>query len=127
TADWAVHQIQNSYDLTLVGNKYIDCFLSAGLSPHRVHHVLPFQKSGFANIASEAIVREEAAKLGLPWQEPKNFFCDRLPAMTSYYLLTPSRQAQEEHLGIFKEHCNLKALHTSLLYIYRGFMGVGSI
>jgi hypothetical protein len=125
--DWAVQQIRNSYDLTMVGNKYIDCFLSAGLSPHRVHHVLPFQKSGFANIASEAIVREEAAKLGVAWDEPKNFFCDRMPIMARYYLLTPSRQAREENLSVLREHLNLKALRTSALYIYRGFIGVGSI
>ena len=50
--DWAVFQIKTAYDLTMVGNKYIDCFLSAGLSPHRVHHVLPYQRSGFANIVS---------------------------------------------------------------------------
>lgn len=44
SGDWGIFQIKNSYDLTMIGNKYIDCFLSAGLSPHRVHHVLPYQK-----------------------------------------------------------------------------------
>ncbi|WP_407818222.1 hypothetical protein, partial [Staphylococcus aureus] len=32
--DWAAQQIVLSYDLTIVGNRWIDLFLSAGLSPH---------------------------------------------------------------------------------------------
>lgn len=125
--DWAVFQIKTAYDLTMVGNKYIDCFLSAGLSPHRVHHVLPYQKSGFANIVSEEIVREEAAKFDLPWYAPKNFFIDRLPLMARYYLLSPSRQADEQGLGLWREHVNPLALKSAIAYIYKGFIGVGSI
>jgi hypothetical protein len=125
--DWAVFQIKTAYDLTMVGNKYIDCFLSAGLSPHRVHHVLPYQRSGFANIASEDIVREEAAKFNLPWHPPKNFFLERLPMMVRHYLLSPSRQAKEQKLNLWKEHLNPLALKTSFVYIYKGFIGIGSI
>ncbi|MGP1386001.1 MAG: cytochrome b5 domain-containing protein [Thainema sp.] len=126
-SDWAVWQIQTSYDLTMIGNKYVDCFLSAGLSPHRVHHVLPYQRSGFANIISEDIVREEAAKFNLPWHPPKNFFCDRLPLMSRHYLLSPSRQAKEENLNIWQEHFNPLALKTAVTYVYKGFIGIGSI
>jgi hypothetical protein len=125
--DWAVLQIKNSYDLTMIGNKYIDCFLSAGLSPHRVHHVLPFQKSGFANIVSEDIVREEAAKFDVAWLPPKNFFVDRLPILTKHYLFTPSRMAQDNNFGLLKEHLHPKALRTTVEYILTGFAGVGSI
>lgn len=125
--DWAVFQIENAYDLTMIGNKYIDCFLSAGLSPHRVHHVLPFQKSGFANIASEAIVQEEAEKFGVAWLPPKNFFVHRLPVMARYYLLSPSRLAQQENLNVFQEHFRLQALTDAVSYVYKGFIGVGSI
>ncbi len=50
--DWGVFQIQNSFDMSVVGNQYIDTFLTAGLGCHRVHHVLPGQRSGFANIVS---------------------------------------------------------------------------
>ncbi len=39
--DWAVFQISNSIDMAVVGNQYIDCFLTAGLGCHRVHHLLP--------------------------------------------------------------------------------------
>jgi hypothetical protein len=125
--DWAVLQIQNSYDLTMTGNKYIDCFLSAGLSPHRVHHVLPGQRSGFANIISEDIVREEAAKFDLPWYAPKNFFIDRLPILTRHYLGVPSRMAQAQNFGVWQEHFHPQALLTTADYIIKGFAGIGSI
>ena len=125
--DWAVFQINQAYDLKIVGNKYIDCFLSAGLSPHRVHHVLPYQKSGFANIISEDIVREEAAKVGVTWFSPRSFFSDRLPTMAKHYLLSPSRSAKAQKLGFLQEHLQPQALRTSLNYLYLGFMGVGSI
>ena len=125
--DWAVLQIQNSYDLTIIGNKYLDCFLSAGLSPHRVHHVLPQQKSGFANIISEDIVKEEAKKLGVEWLEAKNFFSDRLPSLIKYYLAVPSRMAQENNLGLLQEHCHPQALIKTLDYLIKGWTGIGSI
>jgi hypothetical protein len=125
--DWAAFQIRNSYDLTMIGNKYVDCFLSAGLSPHRVHHVLPFQRSGFANIASEAIVRDEAEKMGIEWLQPKNFFSDRLPIMAKHYLFSPSRLAKEKDLNVLAEHLNPQALRTSAQYIVKGVIGIGSI
>lgn len=125
--DWAVSQIKNSYDLTMIGNKYIDCFLSAGLSPHRVHHVLPYQKSGFANIISEDIVREETEKFNVAWLPPQNFFLDRLPILANHYLFSPSRMAQEKNLGLFKEHLHPQALRTTVDYILKGFAGIGSI
>ena len=125
--DWAVEQIKNSYDLTMIGNKYIDCFISAGLSPHRVHHVLPQQKSGFANIFSEQIVKQEAQKFGLEWLPPKNFFLDRLPALSKYYLAVPSRRAKEKNLGLFREHFAPQAFLTTIDYIIKGWVGIGSI
>ena len=125
--DWVALQIKNSYDLTMVGNKYIDCFLSAGLSPHRVHHALPYQKSGFANIISEDIVREEAEKFGIVWLKPKNFFLDRLPILTKHYLFSPSRMAQENNFGLLKEHFHPEALKTTVDYVLKGFAGIGSI
>ncbi|WP_256875032.1 cytochrome b5 domain-containing protein [Nostoc sp. C052] len=125
--DWAVSQIRNSYDLTMIGNKYIDCFLSAGLSPHRVHHVLPYQKSGFANIISEDIVREEAEKFNVVWSKPKNFFFDRLPILVTHYLLGPSRSAKENNFGLLKEHFHPQQLMTSAKYVIQGFLGIGSI
>ncbi|MGB8686483.1 MAG: hypothetical protein WCD53_03985, partial [Microcoleus sp.] len=125
--DWAVLQIKNAYDLTMIGNKYIDCFLSAGLASHRVHHTLPYQKSGFANIISEEIVREEAEKLNVVWLAPKNFFVERLPISIKCYLFSPSRMAKENNFGIIKEHLHPQQLLTSLKYVIKGFSGFNSI
>ncbi len=91
--DWAAQQIGLSYDLTVVGNRWIDLFLSAGLSPHRVHHVLPWQGSGFANIASEQTVKEVCAQVGIAWQRPRNLLFDRFPAVMKHYLLCPAKPA----------------------------------
>lgn len=54
--------------MSVFGNPYIDVFLTAGLGCHRAHHVLPGQKSGFSNILTEPIVREEYEKKGHTWK-----------------------------------------------------------
>jgi hypothetical protein len=89
--DWAAQQICLSYDLSVVGNRWVDIFLSAGLSPHRVHHVLPWQGSGFANLASEATVREVCAQVGIGWDRPRNLIVERFPAVMKHYLLCPAK------------------------------------
>lgn len=71
--DWGVFQVVNSTDMSVTGNKYIDCFLTAGLGTHRAHHLLPGQKSGFANIITEPIVKEECEKRGMKWLPYQNF------------------------------------------------------
>jgi fatty acid desaturase len=91
--DWAAQQIGLSYDLTVVGNRWIDLFLSAGLSPHRVHHVLPWQGSGFANLASEQTVKEVCEQVGIAWQRPRNLLFNRFPAVMKHYLLCPAKLA----------------------------------
>jgi hypothetical protein len=91
--DWAANQICLSYDLSVVGNRWIDLFLSAGLSPHRVHHVLPWQGSGFANLASEAKVREVCEEAGITWKRPRNLIFERFPAVIKHYLLCPVKAA----------------------------------
>lgn len=91
--DWAAQQIGLSYDLTVVGNRWVDLFLSAGLSPHRVHHVLPWQGSGFANLASERTVREVCAEVGIAWVRPRNLIFNRFPAVMKHYLLCPAKPA----------------------------------
>jgi hypothetical protein len=91
--DWAARQICLSYDLSVVGNRWIDAFLSAGLSPHRVHHVLPWQGSAFANLASEATVREACEQVGITWERPRNLIFERFPAVIKHYLLCPVKAA----------------------------------
>ncbi|MFC7752353.1 fatty acid desaturase [Tsukamurella soli] len=125
--DWAVNQLEQAYDLRVVGNRYVDCFLSAGLSSHRAHHVLPFQRSGFANIASEDVIREEAAAFGVEWLPPKSFFFDRLPTQVATYLGARSRPAQEQDLGFWREHFSPAALKTCADYTIKGFTGIGTV
>ncbi|BAD59782.1 fatty acid desaturase [Nocardia farcinica] len=127
TEDWAINQIEQAYDLTVIGNRYVDCFLAAGLSSHRVHHVLPYQRSGFANIATEDILREEAAKFGVEWLPAKSFFTDRFPKQISTYLLAPSREAEEKNWGFVREHFSPTALKTCATYTVQGFTGIGTV
>ena len=72
--------------MSVVGNQYVDTFLTAGLGCHRVHHVLPNQKSGFANIACEPAVKELCKEFKLKWGPTKNFFIHRLPALFPFYM-----------------------------------------
>lgn len=90
--DWAAQQVCLSYDLSVVGNRWIDLFLSAGLSPHRVHHVLPYQRSGFANLAAERAVRAACAEAGIGWERPRNLITERFPAIMKHYLLAPTKR-----------------------------------
>ncbi len=125
--DWGVDQVVHANDLKVIGNRYVDCFLSAGLSSHRVHHVLPFQRSGFANIATEGVLAEEAAKFGIEWLPAKSFVTDRLPKLCRTYLLSPSRQAKELNWGFVREHCSPVAWKASADYVVSGFVGLGSV
>lgn len=125
--DWGVDQVEHANDLMVVGNRYVDCFLSAGLSSHRVHHVLPFQRSGFANIVTEDVLREEAAKSGVEWLPAKSFLTDRLPKLCRTYLLSPSRVARQHNWGVVREHLAPAAWKESAQYVAAGFVGIGSV
>jgi hypothetical protein len=125
--DWGVDQVEHANDLMVIGNRYVDCFLSAGLSSHRVHHVLPFQRSGFANIVTEDVLREESAKFGVEWLPAKSFVTDRLPKLCRTYLLARSRQAKERNWGFLREHLSPAALKESVNYVAGGFAGIGSV
>ncbi|MDP7702539.1 MULTISPECIES: fatty acid desaturase [unclassified Mycobacterium] len=125
--DWGVDQVEHANDLMVIGNRYVDCFLSAGLSSHRVHHVLPFQRSGFANIVTEDVLREEAAKSGVEWLPAKSFLTDRLPKLCRTYLLSPSRVARENRWGVVREHLSPAAFKESAQYVAAGFVGIGSV
>ncbi|WP_067697502.1 cytochrome b5 domain-containing protein [Nocardia jejuensis] len=127
TEDWGINQLEQAYDLKVIGNRYVDCFLSAGLSSHRVHHVLPFQRSGFANIATEDVLREEAAKFGVEWLPAKSFFTDRFPKQIRVYLLSRSDDAQERNWGFWREHFSPLALKTCAVYTVQGFTGIGTV
>lgn len=85
-SDWAKTQLFLTYDLSITGIRWVDVFLTAGLSPHRAHHLFPVQRSGFANIASEAVIKEVALENGLEWRKPKNLILDRFPKIIRHYL-----------------------------------------
>ena len=127
TDDWAINQLEQAYDLKITGIRYVDCFLSAGLSSHRVHHVLPYQRSGFANIWCEDIVAEEAAEFGVEWLPAKSFIADRFPKQVVTYLGARSRTAQENDWGFFREHFSPTMLKTCADYTIKGFTGVGTV
>ncbi|MFI6869772.1 fatty acid desaturase [Nocardia sp. NPDC050406] len=127
TEDWAINQLEQAYDLKVVGNRYVDCFLSAGLSSHRVHHVLPYQRSGFANIATEDVLREEAEKFGVEWLPAKSFFTDRFPKQIRTYVLSASDEAKEKNWGFMREHFSPSALKTCGVYMVQGFTGIGTV
>ncbi len=98
-------------------------FLCAGLSPHRVHHVLPSQVSGFANIASEAAVREVCEEAGIAWERPRHLLTERFPSLMKHYLLSPPKRlhAPEEptRSGVTRE------LGEFARYALDGWRGVG--
>ncbi|MGV9411397.1 fatty acid desaturase [Nocardia sp. NPDC003693] len=127
TEDWGINQLEQAYDLKVIGNRYVDCFLSAGLSSHRVHHVLPYQRSGFANIATEDVLREEAAKFDVEWLPAKSFFTDRFPKQIRTYILSASDEAKEREWGFFREHFAPSALKTCVVYTAQGFSGIGTV
>ena len=81
----------------VTGNMYIDTFLTAGLGCHRVHHLLPYQKSGFANIITVPIVKEVWEEFGMKWEPTRNFVKDRLPVLFKYYILSPPKNWQKDH------------------------------
>ncbi|GIE94077.1 fatty acid desaturase [Paractinoplanes rishiriensis] len=119
--DWAARQICLSYDLTIVGNRWVDLFLSAGLSPHRVHHVLPYQGSGFANLATERDVRAVCEENGIVWERPRNLLFDRFPAVIRHYLSRPAKPLP----GRPPEVTVRNQLAGLVRYTADGFRGVG--
>jgi len=96
----------------------VDVFLSAGLSPHRVHHVFPSQGSGFANLASEKVVRVVCDEAGIPWQRPRHLLFERFPAIMKYYLLSPPKRDQPGGGPLIE-------LRHFARYVTDGFRGVG--
>lgn len=125
--DWAAFQVAHSYDMTFTGWKWADCFLTAGLGPHRVHHVLPYQRSGFANIISEPVLRRLCEQRGMAWAAPQNFWMERLPVLIRRYLLAPADSvAACGAFGVLREHLSLEALRDCVRHVYLGAIGEGS-
>ena len=111
--------------MQVTGNKYIDCFLTAGLGCHRTHHILPAQKSGFSNIITEPLVKKVAEEHGLKWDRYHNFVTERLPVLFRYYLLNVTPGKKDE--GWIKEAFSPSGIIQSIIFVLVGFLGLGAI
>merc|ERR1711920_179049 len=128
--DWARFQLLNAHDMHITGNPWLDCFLGAGLASHRAHHILPYQKSGWANHYSEQFIAEAAKEAGLPWLPAKNLFTEILPDIINRQLLVPvcdPVSRKQTYPSFAAEHLSPEAWFYTLAYIAKGLSGVGSL
>lgn len=125
-ADWGVLQLENCFDFTLCGNRWIDLFLSAGLSPHRAHHLLPYQKSGFANLVSEDVIRETVLDFGLEWKPVRNFWTERFFQVLNHYLFYPPINPRT---GRKKEYSQWgsRSMMDAFTFMFLGWLGIGAV
>jgi len=128
--DWGRFQLLNAHDMHITGNPWVDCFLGAGLAQHRAHHILPYQKSGWANHYTEKYIAEAAKEAGLPWLPPKNLFTDILPDIVNRQLLVPVCDPvtrKQTYKSFASEHLSPSAWIYTLGYIAKGITGIGSL
>jgi len=128
--DWARYQLLNAHDMSISGNPWVDCFLGAGLAAHRAHHILPYQKSGFANHYSGRFIAAAAKEAGLPWLPAKNLFTEILPDIIGRQLLVPvcdPISREQVYASFAREHFSPAAWWYSLKYVVAGFSGIGSL
>jgi len=130
--DWGIFQIQHALDTYVTGIPWVDIFLSAGLSCHRVHHCLPYQRSGFANIVCMPAVIETCKEFDVEWLPSRNLILDRFLPLAYYYLTAPAQvPALPKPIlnggggvkGFFKEHMQLSVISKSVNDVLRGFLG----
>jgi hypothetical protein len=121
--DWGKFQISISTDMSVTGNQYIDCFLTAGLGCHRVHHLLPGQKSGFSNAITVPIVQKLWEEDGHKWLRTQNFVIDRIPINLKRYVFAPSRGLKGANFIL--ECLSPTGLIKTILFIGGGFLGFG--
>lgn len=124
--DWGVFQVENSHDLTIIGNKWLDVLFTAGLSPHRAHHLLPYQTSGFANVVSESVIKELLPEFGLEWIPAKNFWTERCPAVFRFCFLYPTNGVKAG-TSFLEEHLDPSMYVQFVKYCAAGFVGIGAI
>ena len=127
--DWGKFQIINSLDMSVIGNPYVDSFLTAGLGCHRVHHLLPYQRSAFANIICIPIVKEVCKDYGIEWKPTKNFLLDRLPSLYKFYLWSPLRRMGkilDENRSPITEAIDPRNFFFGFMVAIGGFLGMGA-
>jgi hypothetical protein len=134
--DWAIHQIRNTVDMSFIGVPWIDCFLTAGLGSHRVHHVLPMQGSGFGDIVTEPAVRKCCEEFDVPWLPKQNFVLDRLPKVVGLLAVPmerrgemPPRPGVDRRVappglrGFLRENFAPRSLIATWTFVVLGFAG----
>ncbi|KAJ1445764.1 hypothetical protein M885DRAFT_578661 [Pelagophyceae sp. CCMP2097] len=132
TRDWAKYQLANAHDISITGNRWVDVWLSAGLSPHRAHHLLPYQKSGYANVFSEQLIRACVEKRGGEWKQPLGFATEIFPMVFKRNFAVPACDPVTQ-LPLYadgawlEEHLSASSLKYCAYYILTGFIGLGSI
>ena len=128
--DWGRFHMENSEDLSITGNPYVDCFLSAGLSPHRAHHLFPYQRSGWANVYTTQFLAEAAEKFGYEWKPASSFLTQRCPSLIQTYILgavADPLTRQAVYTSFLDEHCHKRPYWSMLKYILSGMSGIGAI
>ena len=128
--DWGRYQLLNAHDMKITGNPWVDCFLSAGLAPHRAHHIFPYQKSGFANHYSNRYLATAAREHGLPWCAAKSFFTEIFPVVWKAYVWAPVSDPltrKRAYSTFAEEHLALAPYKYCVNYIWAGLLGIGSI
>jgi hypothetical protein len=131
--DWGIHQVTHALDTYITGSRWVDIWLSAGLSCHRVHHVLPYQGSGFANIVCEDAVKATCKEFDIEWMPTRNLLVDRFFPLMYYYLTAPAQIPANpapiiiggDHgwKGFVKEHLSITPILKGFQDIGRGFLG----
>merc|ERR1712061_559523 len=128
--DWARFQLLNAHDMHITGNPWLDCFLGAGLAQHRAHHILPYQKSGWANHYSEKYIAEAAKEAGLPWLPPKNLLTEIFPEIIQRQLLVAvcdPVSRKQTYASFAAEHLSPAAWLYTVVYMAKGVVGIGSL
>lgn len=123
--DWGIFQLNNCHDMWITGSKYIDIFLSAGLSSHRSHHLFPYQPSGFANIVSEEPIRKILPDFGLEWHKPKCFWTERAPYVFKFCFMHPT--IGMENMSFWLQHIHPMGIFNTIKFILTGFIGFNAV
>jgi hypothetical protein len=114
--DWGLFQIRHANNFYITGISKVDSLLSAGHSVHIVHHLLPFQKSGFAHMATEPLVLKMAKERGAKVNPPQSLVFDTAPAFLKYiFTKTDPKNAE---LDFFTENLSWHAVQAVYNYIY---------
>jgi len=128
--DWARFQLLNAHDMNITGNAWVDCFLGAGLASHRAHHILPYQRSGWANHYTERFIADAAKEAGLPWLPAKNLVTEIFPDIIRRQLMVPvcdPVSRKQAYPSFLEEHFSPAALGYTVVYMLKGISGIGSL